>query len=214
MLQKSVHDCLTFYLNNGTSTDVPANEADPHNSTEVRRQSLLEWLGPWNRGIGRSFPICTLASMLAETSSFCPGVIGLDDQKSSIFGSWRSSTPSQSDDLKKFILPDMRTNMRKVCDTLMYKPLWLLMSICYNAGIYNPYMGYGANAGFWHQIPPVLEAFIIHEISLQLDESRVMKLGLVPDKRPGNAYTSSRLRFYTTWPNASLNHALSMVCIS
>jgi hypothetical protein len=79
----------------------------------------------------------------------------------------------------------MRTNMQEITKELRYHPLWLLMSIAYNAGIYNPMMGYACNASLWHQVPPVMEAYIMWELSCLLDDVKVVKLGKVIDRRAG-----------------------------
>jgi hypothetical protein len=185
-LQKVIHECTEVYLTLGTTPDISEQDGNIHTSSEARRKHLLEWIGPWNRGVGKTFPMCTLASMLCETSNFAPADIALDDVKASLFGSWRTVCLGPNSDLfKKFILPDMKTHMRKASKELEFQPLWLIMSICFNAGLYNPQMGYAVNASFWHQIPPAMEAFIMHEVSCIVDQSRILKLGLVVDKRPG-----------------------------
>ena len=142
-------------------------------------------VGPWNRGNGKAFPMCLLASILCDTSTFCPVAIGLDDMKVSIFGGWRQAAGSKNDELKQFVLPTMRTHMIAVAGDLIYHPLWLMMSIACNAGLYNPMMGYASNASMWHQIPPVMEAYIIHELSCLVYDVKHVKLGKVVDRRFG-----------------------------
>jgi hypothetical protein len=89
--------------------------------------------------MGRTFPMCPLASMLCDTSTFCPVAIGLDDHKASVSG-------AKVEDLKQFVLPSMRSHMTAVAGDLVYHPLFLLMSIAHHAGIYNSMMGYACHA--------------------------------------------------------------------
>jgi hypothetical protein len=135
--------------------------------------------------MGRTFPMCPLASMLCDTSTFCPVAIGLDDHKASVFGAWRQVAGAKVEDLKQFVLPSMRSHMTAVAGDLVYHPLFLLMSIAHHAGIYHPMMGYACHASMWHQVPPGMEAYIIHELSCLLDDVKHVKLGKVVDRRPG-----------------------------
>ena len=72
-----------------------------------------------------------------------------------------------------------------VAGDLVFHPLFLIMSITHNAGLYNPMMGYAINASMWHQVPPVMEAYIMHELSCLLDNVKHVKLGKVVDQRFG-----------------------------
>jgi hypothetical protein len=80
--------------------------------------------------------------------------------------------------------------MREAMDTVMtdleLHPLWLLMSISYHAGLYNPMMGYAENASWWHQVPPFMEALMTYEIAVALDDDHVHKTGKIVDHRAGN----------------------------
>jgi hypothetical protein len=158
---------------------------DLTNSEEIRKRYLKDWLAPWNRGVGQVFPDCAVARVLRETSSICPAALAMDDMKMSVFGSWRSVAGSKNEELKQFFLPTMRTHMVNVAGDLIYQPLWLMMSITANAGLYNPMMGYAGLASMWHQVPPLMEAYIMHELSCMLDDVKHVKLGKVVDRRLG-----------------------------
>jgi hypothetical protein len=73
-----------------------------------------------------------------------------------------------------------------VMTDLELHPLWLLMSISYHAGLYNPMMGYAENASWWHQVPPFMEALMTYEIAVALDDDHVHKTGKIVDRRAGN----------------------------
>jgi hypothetical protein len=79
----------------------------------------------------------------------------------------------------------MRTPMIAVAGDLIYLLLWLMMSIALNACLYNPMMGNASNASMWHQIPPVMEAYIIHELSCLVYDVMHVKLGKVVDRQFG-----------------------------
>jgi hypothetical protein len=80
----------------------------------------------------------------------------------------------------------MRTHIIAVAGDRIYHPLWLMMSIACNAGLYNPMMGYASNASMWHQKPPVMEAnIIIYELSCLVYYVKHVKLGKVVDRRFG-----------------------------
>jgi hypothetical protein len=124
--------------------------------------------------------------MLEKSASFTPH-LGLTDKNTSVFTpGWRSATGVMKTQFNDFASYDMRTAMAYVMRDLECHPLWLLMTISFHAGIYNPMLGYAENASWWHQVPPFMEAQIIYEIFMIVGHDQSNKIGKVVDMRAGN----------------------------
>jgi hypothetical protein len=70
--------------------------------------------------------------------------------KTNLWSEWRleQSFPETTRlEYKLWTSPDMRRTMEKMSEELSFEPLFLLMSIANRAGIYNPKLGFAANAG-------------------------------------------------------------------
>jgi hypothetical protein len=111
-LHAVIQKCFEFYLTFSTTAEPETEELS--NSSEARKTHLKEWLGPWNRGNGKAFPMCLLASILWDTSTFCPVAIGLDDMKVSIFGGWRQAAGSNNQELLESNNHSIRTEQVKL----------------------------------------------------------------------------------------------------
>ena len=94
------------------------------------------------------------------------------------------------DEFSKFSTYSMREAMCEVVKDLEFHPLWLLMTISYHAGIFNPMLGYAENASWWHQVPPFMEAQITYEIAMIVSNDQTNKIGKIVDLRPGNVFVT------------------------
>lgn len=180
-LRASVARCLNHYLTHGLGFTTPSTI-----DQNERRRILKEWLAPWGKGLLGGFPANPVSSMLAQSAAFTPH-LGLIEKNTSVFSpTWRGSVGVMKSNFADFSSYKMRQAMKDVIGEMEFHPLWLLMTISFNAGIFNPMLGYAENASWWHQVPPFMEALITYEIAVALDDQVIHKTGKVVDRRVGN----------------------------
>jgi hypothetical protein len=135
------------------------------------------------------------------------GAEDLSNPMVTIFGRWtRSKDLGESqckEHLAHFLSPNMRTNMSKllVLSQIHWQPIFLVMGIASKAGLWNPMMGCGLNASFFHQCPSGIVALILYELECALNGRAPSRVGKVVDSRPGHYYyyiTYTHYYFYNT----------------
>jgi hypothetical protein len=179
-MKSVVANSLHFYLNHESSITGPEYHRLDW-SAAARKEHLIARLG-------KTLPDCIVRQMLEATSDLQPNDMSCLNETSSLFGSWRGKCEGIGEQKTKWANTNMRSVMNESVTELKWEPLWLIMSIAVTFGAFNPMMGYNFMAGWWHQVPPGFEAYIIWLLRNCLLSRETNKQSYTKDTRPGNAY--------------------------